>query len=191
MRVALLPTQIEVTIFSFLNGKIFGGPWLNCMLKNTEQGNESRERSIHQRPDYHHSQCIYPFSQCSSTRIERPNLSNFRVFINKHWFFNLAELHGLLVHWMQLSAWRNGNNLCPDSGSCEAGWAQSSNVTAKLCWLPVSWKSMWTSAYLADKQQHQSSILKRLFSLSMVWKWFFCVFKVTANKHTVLTKLGA
>lgn len=62
-RVALLPTQIEVTIFSFLNGKIFGGPRLNCMLKNTEQSNgralieRSRERSIHQRPEYHHSQC--------------------------------------------------------------------------------------------------------------------------------------
>lgn len=84
MRVALLPTQIEVTILSFLNGKIFGGPWLNCMLKNTEQGNGSRERSIHQRSDYHHSQCIYPFSLCCSTRIERPNLSNFRVFTNKH-----------------------------------------------------------------------------------------------------------
>lgn len=62
-RVALLPTQIEVTIFSFLNGKIFGGPWLNCILKNTEQGNGrvliegSRERSIHQRPEYHRSLC--------------------------------------------------------------------------------------------------------------------------------------
>lgn len=32
--VALLPAQIEITIFSLLNGKVFGGPWLNCMLKN-------------------------------------------------------------------------------------------------------------------------------------------------------------
>ena len=38
-RVALLPAQIEITIFNFLNGKIFGGPWLNCMLKNTIKEN--------------------------------------------------------------------------------------------------------------------------------------------------------
>lgn len=38
-RIALLPAQIEITTFNFLNGKIFGGPWLNCMLKNTIKDN--------------------------------------------------------------------------------------------------------------------------------------------------------
>lgn len=62
--VALLPAQIEITIFSLLNGKISGGPWFNCILKQNktkktqgEQGNEkalterSRDKDIHQRPE--------------------------------------------------------------------------------------------------------------------------------------------
>lgn len=40
-RVALLPAQNEITIFTFLNGKILGGPWLNCMLKNTIKENKA------------------------------------------------------------------------------------------------------------------------------------------------------
>lgn len=103
--IALLPAQIEITIFIFLNGKIFGSPGLNCTLKKStirENMNfcmimwrdmimwrEAETKKTFTRGQNVRVDAFQAFS-LSSARIQRPEQHSCEVFINKHCKSRLA-----------------------------------------------------------------------------------------------------
>lgn len=170
-RVALLPAQIEITIFSFPNGQIFWGPWLNCMLENTIKKNmamgkhwwSEAEANIHQGPEPHRSQRIKPFSLWCSTGIGRPKQSNCKVLINKHRIFKLAEQTAPDA----VSAQRTGR---PRSSTRCGGTDPQPPPGCPTLHTPTQ-----APACSAEKQRRQSSILKRPGSLMQMNGCLSCV----------------